>query len=76
MVLPALKAYLEVHGDLLVPYAFVVPHGDKRWPEQCWEMKLGRNVKEIRSRQHFVKDHPERRAQLDAMGPGFVWRVR
>ena len=34
-------------------------------------MKLGHRVDKIRTSKHFVKHHPERRAELDALG--FVW---
>ena len=69
-VLQSLLAYQEVHGDLEVPTAFVVP-SEAPWPEEAWGMKLGRRVDTIRSREIYVKDHPERRAELDALG--FVW---
>ena len=41
------------------------------WPAEAWGLKLGSRVHSIRSQEHFVKDQPERRAELDAMG--FVW---
>jgi hypothetical protein len=62
--------YKEVHGDLQVPTAFVVPP-EAPWPEEAWGMKVGKTVSKIRSREDFVKDHPERRAELDALG--FRW---
>ena len=34
-------------------------------------MQLGRRVDQIRNQEHYVKDHPERRAELDALG--FRW---
>ena len=67
----ALVAYQKVHGDLEVPFAFVVP-SEAPWAEEAWGMKLGHRVANIRSsKETHVKDHPERRAELDAMG--FVW---
>jgi hypothetical protein len=68
----ALLAYKEVHGDLQVPKAFVVP-SEAPWSEEAWGMKLGGRVDGIRSQEHYVKDHPERRAELDALG--FRWRA-
>jgi hypothetical protein len=68
----ALLAYKEVHGDLQVPYAFVVP-SEAPWPQEAWGMKLGGRLSGIRSKEIYVKDHPERRAELDAMG--FRWGV-
>ena len=41
------------------------------WAEEAWGMKLGSRVSDIRQKDTHVKDHPERRAELDAMG--FVW---
>jgi hypothetical protein len=69
-VLQSLLAYQEVHGDLEVPNAFVVP-SEAPWPEEPWGMKLGKRVSNIRDQELYVKDHPERRAELDALG--FVW---
>jgi hypothetical protein len=66
----ALLAYQELHGDLEVPQAFVVP-SEVPWPEEAWGMKLGSRVSDIRQQEHFVKHHPERRAELDTLG--FVW---
>jgi hypothetical protein len=66
----ALLAYQEVHGDLEVPQAFVVP-SEAPWPEEAWGVPLGSRVHTIRSQEIFVKHHPERRAELDALG--FVW---
>jgi hypothetical protein len=69
----ALATYKEVHGDMRVPYRFVVPSGEP-WAEEVWEMKLGKTVNNIRSSGHFVRDDPERRQVLDDMG--FVWKVK
>ena len=66
----ALQAYKELHGDLEVPYAFVVP-SEAPWLEEAWGMKLGYRVNNIRGKEDYVKHHPERRAELDALG--FRW---
>ena len=66
----ALRAYQEVHGDLEVPFAFVVP-SEAPWAEEAWGMKLGWKVSDIRRRGDFVREDPERRAELDALG--FRW---
>jgi hypothetical protein len=71
-VYTALMVYKEVHGDLEVPKAFEVP-SEAPWSEEAWGMKLGGRVDGIRSQEHYVKDHPERRAELDALG--FRWRA-
>jgi hypothetical protein len=65
-----LLVYKEVHGDLEVTRAFVVP-SEAPWPEEAWGVPLGERVNQIRSREDFVKDRPERRAELDALG--FCW---
>ena len=66
----ALLAYQEVHGDLQVSYSFVVP-SEAPWAEEAWGMKLGQRVDNIRRRGDFVREDPERRAELD--GLGFAW---
>ena len=42
-VLGALRVYKEVHGDLQVPSAFVVP-SQAPWPEEAWGIQLGERV--------------------------------
>ena len=69
--LQSLVAYKKLHGDLQVPQAFVVP-SEAPWPKEAWGMKLGSRVSHIRSDEHYVKNEPERRAELDALG--FPWR--
>ena len=69
-VLQSLQAYQEVHGDLQVLRPFAVP-SEVPWPEEAWGMQLGYRVHGIRSQEHYVKDHPERRVELD--GLGFRW---
>jgi hypothetical protein len=66
----ALLVYKEVHGNLEVTRAFLVP-SEALWPEEAWGMKLGYRVNHIRHREDYVKDHSERRAELDALG--FRW---
>ena len=68
----ALRAYQEVHGDLEVPYRFVVP-SEAPWADEAWGMLLGHRVNDIRHRGDFVKDYPARRAELDALG--FRWNL-
>jgi hypothetical protein len=69
-VLQSLLAYQEVHGDLQVLRPFVVP-SEAPWPEEAWGMMLGNRVDNIRNREDYVKHHPERRTELDALG--FRW---
>ena len=48
VIVPALLKYKEVHGHMHVPFRFVVP-SDEQWPQEMWEMMLGKMVSEIRS---------------------------
>ena len=71
-VYDALARYKELHGDLRVPAAFTVPEdGKDAWPEEVRGLRLGARVNAIRGQGTFVKAHPARRAELDALG--FVW---
>jgi hypothetical protein len=49
----ALLAYHEMHGDLQMPRAFVVP-SEAPWPEETWGMMLGRRVDQIRHREEAL----------------------
>ena len=69
-IVPGLVAYKAIHGNLEVPYSFVVP-ASEGWPERLHGFRLGNAVHSIRSRQSHVEDDPERRQWLDNMG--FVW---
>ena len=51
----SLHVYKELHGDLKVPYDFVVP-SEAPWPEDAWGIKLGSRVVTIRSHKIYVKD--------------------
>ena len=48
--------------------------GDDSWPRLSRNVKLGVRIAAIRSAGRYVKDHPERKAELDNMG--FEWRLR
>ena len=64
--------YKEVHGDMRVPCAFVVP-SSVPWAEETWGMRLGNAVSNIRADGLYLKGDgaAKRRAWLDEMG--FVW---
>jgi hypothetical protein len=68
-IYPALEAYKAIYGNLLVPYSFIVPEGDVRFPPETWGMKLGFNVNNIRSRGDYLK-YKERLTAL-----GFVYKT-
>jgi hypothetical protein len=69
-VLPAITTYKQVHGDLQVPFDFIVPSSGK-WEEGLWNMRLGTAVNRIRTNSNFVWGRPDRQKQLDKLG--FVW---
>ncbi|OQR84817.1 hypothetical protein ACHHYP_12790 [Achlya hypogyna] len=63
--LKALTVYKEMHGDLLVPYRFIVPNGDERWPQETWGMALGNLVHKLRQSSSLGAD---RRSALEELG--------
>ena len=65
LVYAALKAYKEVHGNLVVPQAFVVPVNDDFWPEETRGLKLGARVNAIRCQGTLVANSPERRCEIN-----------
>lgn len=73
VIFEALKAYKRIFDDMRVPAKFVVPD-EEPWPRLTRSMKLGIKVAAIRSAGRYIKDHRERKAELDALG--FEWRLR
>eukprot|EP00636_Phaeomonas_parva_P006081 CAMPEP_0118857158 /NCGR_PEP_ID=MMETSP1163-20130328/4374_1 /TAXON_ID=124430 /ORGANISM="Phaeomonas parva, Strain CCMP2877" /LENGTH=833 /DNA_ID=CAMNT_0006790419 /DNA_START=134 /DNA_END=2635 /DNA_ORIENTATION=+ len=73
LALEALKRYQAIHGDLDVPQTFRVPR-EEAWPEALWGMQLGNRVNSIRSHGTFVRNRPDRKAQLTALG--FDWNAQ
>lgn len=69
----ALKVYKTIYGNLRVASKFEVPD-DEPWPRYCRTVKLGVRVAAIRSAGRYVKDHPDRKEDLDKLG--FEWRLR
>jgi hypothetical protein len=67
VIYSAVEAYKDVHGNLLVPYTFVVPQGDVRFPVDTWGMKLGSNVYHIRN----IGAYSEHRTKLEELGLSF-----
>jgi hypothetical protein len=66
-VIPALATYKDVHGELHVPISFAVP-SEEPWPEESWGLRLGSITASIRSHGNYIRNHPERRQQLEDMG--------
>jgi Helicase associated domain len=75
IVLEALLAYYAIHGDVMVPNNFSVPH-DRQWPIAAWGIPLGNVVRRIRTRHDFFRgvQAVDRQYQLD--GLGFVWDLQ
>ena len=73
IIYDALKVYLSVYGNIRVPAKFQIPD-EEPWPRYCRNVKLGVRVAAIRSAGRYVKDHPERKVDLDKLG--FEWRLR
>ncbi|KAE8983727.1 hypothetical protein PR001_g23371 [Phytophthora rubi] len=46
-ILPALKVFRQVHDHCIVGKSFVVPRAYP-WPEEAWDLRLGRIVNQIR----------------------------
>ena len=64
-----LSTYKEIYSNLLVPQKFVVPWS-KDWPQEMWDLKLGRKVCDIR----VGKQHAIYREELIALGFDFSKR--
>ena len=58
-ILSALAQYKQLHGDLLVPRAFVVP-AMAPWAREAWGMKLGNVVSDDQSKKQSKKHHAKR----------------
>jgi hypothetical protein len=46
----------------VVPFTFIVPTGDRQWPEQTWGIKLGNIFCNIRTKNCYAERHEELRA--------------
>jgi hypothetical protein len=66
-VLLALQTFRSINGNLLVPFAYSVPLGDVRWPQELWGIKLGTIVNGIRIRDYY-KSH-----KSELLSMGFVY---
>ena len=71
-ILDSLHVYKKLHGDLKVPYDFMVP-SEAPWPEDAWGINLGTSVLSIRNQEIYVKGRPDRVAELNRMG--FIWNI-
>jgi hypothetical protein len=55
----ALLKYHEINDHMLVPYKFVVPANDDRWPKDTWGMNLGIISSNIRSRNSYMAERED-----------------
>ncbi|KAE9148846.1 hypothetical protein PF006_g6615 [Phytophthora fragariae] len=72
-VKPSLLTFLELKKHLIVPVAFVVPHGDEAWPRVAWGYPLGKHAMWLRKKWREGGDRidPTQRKELDEMP--FAW---
>lgn len=67
----ALLKYKELCDNVLVPYSFIVPFDSPDFPEDVWEMKLGRVVDSIRQ-----GSYSDKKEELLALGFVYVLRKK
>jgi len=67
----ALKAYVEEHGDAVLPRNFRVPQ-TSAYPEALWGANLDRRLYCLRFYREHVAAFPERQAELRNLG--FIWQ--
>jgi hypothetical protein len=63
----ALLHYKRLNGDMLVKPKFIVPDKSADWPEEMWNMSLGKTVHTIRNKRRFHL----KRQELAAIGFDF-----
>ena len=65
-----LLSYKRINGDMFVPYRFIIPYGDISWPKETWNLKLGSQVRSIRSLKIFTEK------KKDLIDMGFIYESR
>lgn len=67
LVRDSLASYRSIHGDVKVPYNFVVPNHDNTdvWPKDSRGMQLGKVLSRIRCRGDYMQVDDQRRELLD-----------
>lgn len=53
----AIQRYKEIYGNLSVPVTYVIPEDSDKFPPHMWGKKLGRVVRNIRTRGDFKEFH-------------------
>ncbi|OQS07094.1 Carboxyvinyl-carboxyphosphonate phosphorylmutase, partial [Thraustotheca clavata] len=64
--LDALTRYKQLHGNLHVPYRFIIPQNDARWQSEAWNLSLGNIVHKLRQKAASLP--AEQRIALETMG--------
>ena len=67
LVRDSLASYRSIHGNVKVPYNFVVPNHDNTdvWPMEARGMQLGKVLSRIRCRGDYMQVDDQRRELLD-----------
>ena len=66
-ILLALDMYIQLKGNANVSRKWKVP-SEAPWPKEAWGDKLGVAVNQIRSKECYIKENPERRDELNKRG--------
>ena len=69
--LTALKAYIGIHGDLIIPRRFIVP-SNATYPTEWHGVDLSSTVYTMRWWKRHIKNRSERVSELNQLG--FVWQ--
>lgn len=70
VVKESLISYRQIHGNLQIPYSFVVPNHtcDDIWPAEAKGLKLGNILSRIRTRGDYMKVEEQKRQLVDELG--------
>jgi hypothetical protein len=55
----ALETYMSIHGNLLIPQKFKVPHSSLDWPEATWGIALGNLANNVKHKSHYSEHRDE-----------------
>lgn len=70
-VIQALRAYHSIHGNLVIPRRYTIPHGSPEYPIETHNIDLASTVYNMNWWQRHVRYHTERVAELNQIG--FLW---
>lgn len=72
-IIAALRVFHKLYGHTRVQVKFVVPE-EEPWPRSAYNLRLGNRVASMRSAGRYVRDRPDRSAELAELG--FKWTIR